>query len=37
MDLVLSVLLDIARGLQYIQSKGIIHGDLKPENVSRVW
>ncbi len=32
-DLVLSILMDIARGMEYIHSKGIIHGDLSPGNV----
>jgi len=33
LDLILSLLCDIARGLVYIHSKSIIHGDLTPGNV----
>eukprot|EP00955_Chlamydomonas_euryale_P033046 346799-Chlamydomonas_euryale.AAC.4 len=32
-DLILSVLLDVAAGVAHIHAKGIIWGDLKPENV----
>ncbi|GFH18496.1 protein kinase domain-containing protein, partial [Haematococcus lacustris] len=33
MELVLSLLTDVARGMAYIHGKGIIHGDLTPGNV----
>jgi len=33
MDPILTILCDIARGMDYIHSKNVIHGDLKPENV----
>ncbi|KAL6563288.1 hypothetical protein OROHE_005875 [Orobanche hederae] len=32
-DKLISMALDIARGMEYIHSKGIIHGDLKPDNI----
>ncbi|KAL6851596.1 hypothetical protein ACP4OV_020160 [Aristida adscensionis] len=33
LEKVISIALDIARGLEYIHSQGIVHRDVKPENI----
>ncbi|XP_044979521.1 probable serine/threonine-protein kinase PBL25 [Hordeum vulgare subsp. vulgare] len=33
LDKILSIALDIARGLEYVHSQGVIHRDVKPENI----
>lgn len=32
-QLILSILMQVARGCSYLHDKGIVHGDLKPDNV----
>ncbi|KAJ7018999.1 kinase-like domain-containing protein [Mycena alexandri] len=32
-DCLLSLILDVARGLEYLHSKGVVHGDLKGDNI----
>lgn len=33
LEKIISVALDIARGLEYVHSQGVIHRDVKPENI----
>lgn len=33
LDMLISIALDVARGMEYIHSQGVIHRDMKPENI----